>query len=46
MPIPAFILTADHSDGVTAAAAALGVDILRKPVKPAELRSLMAYLLA
>jgi two-component system, sensor histidine kinase len=46
MPIPAFIVTADHSDGVTAEAAALGVEILRKPIKPAELRSLMAYLLA
>ena len=46
MPIPAFIVTADHSEGVTAAAAAMGVEVLRKPVKPAELRSLMAYLLA
>ena len=31
---------------VTEAAAARGLEILRKPVKPAELRSLMAYLLA
>ena len=46
MPIPAFIVTADHSEGVTAAAAALGIEILRKPIKPAELRSLMSYLLA
>jgi signal transduction histidine kinase/CheY-like chemotaxis protein len=44
--IPACIVTADHSEAVTAAAAARGLEILRKPVKPAELRSLMAYLLA
>jgi two-component system, sensor histidine kinase len=46
IPIPAFIVTADHSEGVTAEAAARGIEILRKPVKPAELRSLMSYLLA
>lgn len=45
-PVPAFIVTADHSEGVTTTATALGLEILRKPVKPAELRSLMAYLLA
>ena len=44
--VPACIVTADHSPAVTAAAAARGLEILRKPVKPAELRSLMAYLLA
>ncbi len=44
--IPACIVTADHSEAVTEAAAARGLEILRKPVKPAELRSLMAYLLA
>ena len=44
--IPACIVTADHSEAVTAAAAARGLEILRKPVKPAELRSLMAFLLA
>jgi signal transduction histidine kinase len=46
IPVPAFIVTADHSEGVSAAAASLGLEILRKPVKPAELRALMAYLLA
>jgi signal transduction histidine kinase/CheY-like chemotaxis protein len=43
--IPACIVTADRSEAVTAAAAARGLEILRKPVKPAELRSLRAYLL-
>ena len=46
MPIPACIVTADYSEAVTEAAAARGLEILRKPVKPAELRSLIAYLLA
>ena len=43
--VPALIVTADHSLAATAAAELLGLEILRKPVKPAELRSLMAYLL-
>ena len=45
-PVPAFVVTADHSQAVSSAAAARGLEVLRKPVKPAELRSLMAYLLA
>ena len=44
--VPAFVVTADHSDSVSASAAMLGLEILRKPVKPAELRALMAHLLA
>jgi two-component system, sensor histidine kinase len=43
--VPALIVTADHSPEASAEAAQLGVEILRKPVKPAQLRSLMAYLL-
>ena len=46
IPVPACIVTADYSDALSSAAAARGLEILRKPVKPAELRSLMAYLLA
>jgi len=46
IPVPALLVTADHSEAVTKAAAERGLEILRKPVKPAELRSLMAYLLA
>lgn len=45
-PVPAFVLTADCSPGTAAAAAARGIELMRKPVKPAELRSLMAHLLA
>jgi signal transduction histidine kinase/CheY-like chemotaxis protein len=44
--VPACIVTADLSDAVKAAAGVRGLEVLRKPVKPAELRSLMAYLLA
>jgi len=46
LPTPALLVTADHSEAVTLAAAERGLEILRKPIKPAELRSLMAYLLA
>jgi len=45
-PIPGFIVTADHSEATAAVAAERGYELLRKPIKPAELRSLMAYLLA
>jgi signal transduction histidine kinase/CheY-like chemotaxis protein len=45
-PVPACIVTADLSETVIAAAGARGLEILHKPIKPAELRSLMAYLLA
>jgi DNA-binding response OmpR family regulator len=45
-PVPGFIVTADHSEATAAATAELGYELLRKPIKPAELRSLMAYLLA
>lgn len=44
-PVPAIVVTADGSQGTAVAIAARGYRALRKPVKPAELRSLMAYLL-
>ncbi len=44
--VPALVVTADASDATSAAVAARGYQLLRKPIKPAELRSLMAYLLA
>jgi CheY-like chemotaxis protein/anti-sigma regulatory factor (Ser/Thr protein kinase) len=44
--VPAFIVTADHSQSVGATAAEIGVEVLRKPIKPAELRALMSHLLA
>ncbi|MFO1151787.1 MAG: hybrid sensor histidine kinase/response regulator [Alsobacter sp.] len=43
---PALVTTADHSQKATADLALRGLEMLKKPVKPAQLRSLMAYLLA
>lgn len=45
-PIHAVVITADHSAEVAEAVAAAGCEILRKPVKPAELRALVTHLLA
>ena len=42
--IQAVVITADHSPEVTEAVAAAGCEILRKPVKPAELRALVMHL--
>ncbi|WP_072394760.1 hybrid sensor histidine kinase/response regulator [Hyphomicrobium sp. CS1GBMeth3] len=42
--IPAVVITADHSREVAEAVAAAGCEILRKPVKPAELRALITHL--
>jgi signal transduction histidine kinase len=44
--LPAFVVTADHSEAAAEDIAGRGLELLRKPVKPAELRSLIAYLLA
>ncbi|MBL8845743.1 MAG: response regulator [Hyphomicrobium zavarzinii] len=43
-PIQAVVITADHSVEVAEAVAATGSEILRKPVKPAELRALITHL--
>ncbi|WP_102959815.1 PAS domain-containing hybrid sensor histidine kinase/response regulator [Mangrovicella endophytica] len=40
--LPAILITADRSPAVAAEAAALGVDVLTKPLKPASLRASMA----
>ena len=44
-PIPAVVITADHSPEVSDAVSAAACEILRKPVKPAELRALITHLL-
>jgi len=44
--VPALIVTADPSDALVDEARRLGVELMHKPVKPAELRALMAHLLA
>jgi CheY-like chemotaxis protein len=43
--IAAIVITADHAQEVTEHVLAAGCEILRKPVKPAELRALMMHLL-
>lgn len=43
--IPAVVVTADWSDEVAREVAAASVELMRKPVKPAELRALMAHIL-
>jgi len=44
--VPALIVTADMTDAVTLAAQEASVELMRKPLKPAELRALLAHLLA
>ncbi len=43
--IPAIIITADHSLDLSAFPSAGGIEVLKKPVKPAELRALMLHVL-
>jgi signal transduction histidine kinase/CheY-like chemotaxis protein len=44
--IPAMIVTADYSVDAAREAAVHGFELLKKPVKPAEMRSLLSFLLA
>jgi CheY-like chemotaxis protein len=44
--VPALIITGDNSPALAQAARAAGIELMRKPVKPAELRALLAHLLA
>jgi signal transduction histidine kinase len=44
--VPALIVTADPSDAVILAARAAGIELMFKPLKPAQLRALLAHLLA
>lgn len=44
--VPAIIITADPSPDIVVRASLLGAEVMRKPLKPAELRALMAHLLA
>ena len=45
VPVPAIVVTADYGQETEDRVAAAGLELLRKPVKPAELRALMAHLL-
>ena len=43
--VPAIIVTADYSAKAASDAASFGHELLRKPIKPAEMRSLLSFLL-
>lgn len=44
--VPAIVVTADYGRDIEERLAANGLELMRKPVKPAELRALMAHLLS
>ena len=44
--IPAVIVTADYSEKAAKEASLHGLEVLKKPVKPAEMRALLSFLLA
>jgi len=43
--VPAIIVTADHSAKASLDVASFGHELLKKPIKPAEMRSLLSFLL-
>jgi signal transduction histidine kinase/CheY-like chemotaxis protein len=45
MDIPAMIVTADYSEAAAREAGRHGLEVLKKPVKPAEMRALLSFLL-
>lgn len=44
--VPALIITADASEELQLTTRSFGIELMRKPVKPAQLRALLAHLLA
>lgn len=44
-PVPAVVITANYSEDVARRVRAAGCEVMQKPVKPAELRALMAHIL-
>ena len=44
--LPPMLVTADHSDAAQREAEEAEMTLLRKPVRPAELRSLLSFLLS
>lgn len=45
MDVPAMIVTADYSEEAAREASRHGLELLKKPVKPAEMRALLSFLL-
>jgi signal transduction histidine kinase/CheY-like chemotaxis protein len=46
LEVPAVIVTADYSEKAAKEASLYGLEVLTKPVKPAEMRALLSFLLA
>ncbi len=46
LDVPAMIITADYSEKAAKEASLLGLEVLKKPVKPAEMRALLSFLLS
>lgn len=45
-PLPVIVTTADHSPEIEMRTAEIGAELVHKPTKPAQLRSLLTYMLA
>lgn len=46
MDVPAMIITADYSERAAKEASLCGLEVLKKPIKPAEMRALLSFLLS
>jgi len=46
MEVPAMIITADYSEKAAKEASLCGLEVLKKPIKPAEMRALLSFLLS
>ncbi|QOZ74443.1 hybrid sensor histidine kinase/response regulator [Bradyrhizobium sp. CCBAU 53351] len=46
LDVPAMIITADYSEKAAKQASLSGLEVLKKPVKPAEMRALLSFLLS
>lgn len=44
--VPAVIVTADYSEAAAKQASLCGLEVLKKPIKPAEMRALLSFMLA
>jgi hypothetical protein len=45
MDVPAMLITADYSEKAAKEASFHGLEVMKKPVKPAEMRALLSFLL-
>ncbi|OAF06834.1 MULTISPECIES: hybrid sensor histidine kinase/response regulator [Bradyrhizobium] len=46
LEVPAMIITADYSEKAAKEASLCGLEVLKKPIKPAEMRALLSFLLS